>query len=133
MTTKHSSRHPAASGGKWCRPTTRLAIYLRDGLACVWCGATLEDGAVLTLDHCQPHSNGGGNEPTNLVTCCRKCNSGRGTRSLAEFARAVAEYVNHGATAEDILRHVTNCRRRKLPRAEARKLVARRQEPWRKS
>ena len=87
---------------------------------------------TLTLDHCKPHSLGGDNSPANLVTCCRKCNSSRGTRGLAAFARAVAEYVNQGATADQILRHITNCRRRRLPRAEARKLVARRQEPWRK-
>lgn len=127
MDTKHT--HPAANGGKWCRPTTRLAIYLRDGLACVWCGETLEDSGRLTLDHCRPHSKGGSNAPSNLVTACRRCNSSRGNRSLAAFARAVAGYVNHGETEGSILRHIANCRRRDLPRKQAREIIARRKAP----
>lgn len=39
-------------GGKWIRVERRLGIYLRDGLACVWCGASVEqDGVQLSLDH----------------------------------------------------------------------------------
>ena len=110
----------------WCRPSTRLAIYLRDGLACVYCGATIEVGERLTLDHIRPYSQGGSNAVSNLVTCCHRCNSSRGARTLASFARAVAEYLDHGVTAEAILAHVAACRRRTLPRDEARQLLARR-------
>ena len=113
-------------GSNWCRPATRLAIYLRDGMACVWCGHGVEDGAALSLDHVKPHSNGGTNGPANLVTSCQRCNSSRGTRSVAEFARAVAAYLNHDATADEIVKHVRNCQRRTLPRAEARTQLARR-------
>lgn len=113
-------------GMNWVRQSTRLAIYLRDGMACAYCGDAVENGAQLTLDHIKPHSKGGGNEATNLVTCCHKCNCSRGNRSLTTFARVTAEYLNHGATAAEIINHVTACRRRKLPRAEARALIARR-------
>jgi len=102
-------------GMNWCRPSTRLAIYLRDGLACVYCGATIEDGERLTLDHIRPYSQGGDNGVKNLVTCCHRCNSSRGARTL-----------DHGVTAEAILAHVAACRRRTLPRDEARQLLARR-------
>ena len=118
--------HPAANGSKWIRPTTRLALYLRDGMACCYCGATIEDGAMLTVDHVRPHSLGGSNETTNLVTACRRCNSARGNRSISDFAEAVAAYLNHGTRAADIVRHIRNVTRRKLPRAEARELIARR-------
>ena len=116
----------AWNGSKWCRPSTRLAIYLRDGLACAYCGATVEDGAQLTLDHVRPHSKGGDNSPHNLVTCCKRCNSARGNRPLRTFARAVADYLDHGVQADEIVRHIENCRRRALPRGEAREMLRRR-------
>ena len=122
MTARTASWH----GTHWCRPTTRLAIYLRDGMACAYCGATVEDGTLLTLDHLMPDSRGGSNAPTNLVTACRRCNCARGNRTVRSFCRATAEYLNHDAKAETIERHVRNCARRQLPRDEARELVRRR-------
>lgn len=60
-------------GSYWIRPEKRLAIYARDGLACVYCGA--EDR--LSLDHIQPRELGGTHHETNLVTACISCNSAR--------------------------------------------------------
>ena len=114
------------NGQNWIRPEKRLAIYLRDGLACAYCGASVEDGAQMTLDHLRPHARGGENHETNLVTACKRCNCSRGKRSVRAFARATAEYLNHGATCEEIERHVRNCARRALPKGEAKKLIARR-------
>ncbi|MCK9570162.1 HNH endonuclease [Candidatus Pacearchaeota archaeon] len=119
-------RNDRWTGMNWVRQTTRLAIYLRDGLACIYCGATVEDGATLTLDHITPVSRGGKNHHGNLGTCCHRCNSSRGTRSIAAFSRAVAAYLDHGATAAEIVRHVRATVRRQLPREEARNLIARR-------
>lgn len=121
-------RDRKANGGqgmRWIRHEKRLAIYLRDGMACAWCGAGVEeDGVRLTLDHLRPYAKGGSHEATNLVTCCGTCNSSRGTRSVPAFARAVAQYVNHGATPEAILRHVERCRRRVLDVPAAKALIA---------
>lgn len=116
------------NGMNWIRQSTRLAIYLRDGLACAYCGHGVEDGAILTLDHITPHSKGGDNGAANLVTCCKRCNSSRGNRSLSAFARAVAEYLNHGVEADEIVQHVRNATRRSLKehREEARRLIERR-------
>ena len=114
-------------GSSWIRPEKRLAIYLRDGLACVWCGAPVEDGTAFALDHLRPRSQGGANEAANLVTACRRCNSSRGARSVSEFARAVAEYLDHGVEAETIIAHVRACRRRALPLAEAKVIISRRE------
>lgn len=113
-------------GRNWLRPEKRLAIYLRDGLACAYCGEGIEDGAELSLDHLRPHSQGGGNEAGNLVTACRRCNSARGDRLVAQFAAHVASYLNHDATAEAITAHIGRCTARVLPLAEARGLLARR-------
>jgi len=112
----------------WIRQSSRLAVYLRDGLACAYCGAAVEDGATLSLDHLVPRSRGGNHRVTNLVTCCKRCNSSRGNRSVRAFCRAVAEYLGHGIVAGEIERHVRACARRSMtaPRREARELIARR-------
>lgn len=111
-------------GSKWIARTTRLAIYLRDGLACCYCGASVEDGAQLTLDHLTPYGRGGSNKPTNLVTCCGKCNSVRQDRPWTQFAEDCAQYL--GIDKGDVVRHIGNCRRRKLDRKAAREIIARR-------
>ncbi len=57
-------------GMNWIRREKRLALHLRDGLVCVYCGAAGEDGGQLTLDHLRPVSKGGTNDASNLVTAC---------------------------------------------------------------
>jgi len=114
------------TGMNWIRQEKRLAIYLRDGLACAYCGASVEDGTQMSLDHLMPHSQGGSNHVSNLVTCYSRCNSARGDRPVEEFADATAQYLNHGVTAQDILGHIAECIRRPLPKNEAKELIARR-------
>lgn len=113
-------------GMNWIRQEKRLAIYLRDGAACVYCGDGIDDGAVLTLDHLHPHVRGGGNGATNLVTACKRCNDSRGARPLEQFVAVVAEYLDHGVMAKHILAHVEKCRNRKLDLITAKALIARR-------
>lgn len=115
-------------GMNWLRQDKRLAIFLRDGLACVWCGDSAENGAKLTADHVVPAALGGRNVETNVVTCCSRCNSSKGKRTAAAFAKSVAGYLNHGVTAKEILGHVRACVARELMpyRAEAKTLIARR-------
>lgn len=116
------------AGMNWIRQEKRLAIYLRDGLSCCYCGHSVEDGASLSLDHLHCHSKGGSNHESNLVTACGRCNTSRGTRSVRAFSRAVAEYLDHGIKATDIERHVRNCARRSLGphKTEAKQMVERR-------
>ena len=98
----------------WIRQEKRLAIYLRDGMACAYCGEGIEHGAKLTLDHITPHSQGGSNSESNLVTACHRCNSLRRDRSVDEFAASVAGYIDHGITADAILTHIAACTARDL-------------------
>lgn len=111
-------------GMNWITPKKRLAIYLRDGLACVYCSASVEQGTKLSLDHLTPSSKGGSNKETNLVTCCSRCNSSRGDRPWRKFAGTVASYVNNGSTTETITTFVTKTTRRALPLAQAAELIA---------
>jgi len=120
------ARAKRTQGMNWIRPEKRLALYLRDGLACCYCGASVEQGIRLTLDHLRPYANGGTNNATNLVTCCSTCNSSRGKRSWREFAQAAANYLDHGITGKEIVEHIEKTRRHQLGTAIARQLLARR-------
>jgi hypothetical protein len=115
-------------GMNWISKPSRLAIYLRDGMACAYCGATLEDGAQLTLDHITTREDGGSNKPANLITACHRCNSNRGNRDFTEFVQAVAAYLNHGITGDMIIFHVTHCLTRDLKpfRQMAKKIISQR-------
>ena len=111
-------------GSKWIRPEKRLAIYLRDGMCCAYCGATVESSKKpLSLDHLVPASKGGGNHEGNLITCCLKCNSRRGDMDLDKWLnqelgneqRAVAIFIQEH-TAKDL----------KPYKVEAKAIIARR-------
>lgn len=123
QTDRHEKSQGQGQGMNWIRPVKRLAIYLRDGLACAYCGEGVEAGAKLTLDHLKPHSQGGCNCESNLVTCCHKCNSSRGNRDLVEFTEKVAGYLNHGVAGEDILAHIETTRNRPLDTKAAKALM----------
>ena len=113
-------------GSKWIRRERRLAIYIRDGLACAWCGASIEEGATLSLDHIIPHTNGGSTKSDNLITSCRKCNSARGDRSVNDFAKSVAQYLDHDINEFDIIGHIWECTCRPVNIAQARQIITRR-------
>lgn len=63
----------------------RFSVFSRDGFACRYCGATSEK-AQLVLDHIEPVSKGGSDEPENLVTACEPCNSGKSNKTVASAA-----------------------------------------------
>lgn len=119
-----SARRDAWMGENWIRQEKRLALYLRDGLACVYCGARVENGVQLSLDHLRPVSKGGTNGASNLVTCCRHCNTIRGNVSLSVFLRRAFEIDATDATT--IRRRIQRNIRRRLPLDEAKKMIARR-------
>ncbi|WUH94590.1 HNH endonuclease [Streptomyces sp. NBC_00433] len=54
----------------------RYEVLRRDNHACRYCGATAPD-VKLNVDHVIPTSLGGTDKPTNLVTACADCNSGK--------------------------------------------------------
>ncbi len=105
------------SGAKWIRPSTRWAIYLRDRLACVYCGAS----CALSLDHVVPHSAGGSHAACNLVTACVPCNSARKDRPMREWIAIVSSRTSE--SIDSIARRVRAARRRKLDRVGGRALA----------
>lgn len=55
---------------------TRYEVLRRDNHTCQYCGAKAPD-VPLTVDHVTPQALGGTDDPSNLVTACRDCNSGK--------------------------------------------------------
>lgn len=108
-------------GHHWIRDDKRLAIYLRDGLACAYCRTT----AIPTgpnpacVEHVHAFERGGSNHHSNLVTACTKCNARKSDKLLRKFARIIGD--------ESIMERVAKFTSRQLRpyRIEAKKLIAR--------
>jgi 5-methylcytosine-specific restriction endonuclease McrA len=113
-------------GMNFVRKEKRIALYLRDGLACCYCGAGLEDGITLTLDHLTPRSltATADNTATNLITACEKCNKSRGNRDWREFAAKVADYLNHDTSAAQIIAHIETTVQRPVDVPAAKAILA---------
>ena len=116
---------PAGEGGSWCRPDKRLAIHLRDGLCCLYCGKGIEDGARLQLDHYIRVQDGGSNDSSNLVTACAFCNNSKSNDRIRRWYRRLRE---RGIDTNVVGRHVRrNLARNLRPyRAEAKRIIAER-------
>lgn len=87
MTRKEWNKRKGRSSS-FIRRSTRFAIYARDNFDCVYCRQVFPPYG-LTLDHVVPRSKGGMNDPSNLVTACRSCNSKRHARAWPTPHRAV--------------------------------------------
>jgi 5-methylcytosine-specific restriction endonuclease McrA len=64
----------------------RLVVLARDGYECVYCGQD-----ATTVDHIVALKNGG--DPIaleNMVACCKRCNSSKGSRSQGVFLARTA-------------------------------------------
>lgn len=57
----------------------RRSVFARDGSRCQYCGAAAE-----SIDHVLPRAKGGQHVWENVVAACRRCNTAKGDRLLAE-------------------------------------------------
>lgn len=109
----------------WIRRDKRLAIYLRDGWRCVWCGESGGDADApgMTLDHLRPRTEGGSNEADNLVTSCLACNTSRQPHggNLDAWARALDA---RGLDGAELVHAALDSTARSLDRAAGRALLA---------
>ena len=82
--------------------STRWNVFYRDGFACRYCGAQAgEEGVEIVLDHVLSVADGGDDRIDNLATACKRCNGGKGAKSLRDVP-----------TSEDVVRRVKDRRRR---------------------
>ncbi|AOQ26724.1 hypothetical protein [Vibrio phage 2E1] len=62
----------------------KLILTEDHGLICQYCGCDLPVEQS-TLDHIVATNKGGSNHISNLIYCCKPCNSSKGTKSVEEF------------------------------------------------
>lgn len=55
----------------------RMEILKRDGFKCYYCGRTPAQNVIIEVDHVVPVSEGGTDDPENLVAACEECNAGK--------------------------------------------------------
>jgi hypothetical protein len=110
----------AGQGSNWIRKDKRLAIYMRDGCACVYCGIGLEAGAELTLDHVLACELGGTNHQSNLVTACINCNSAKQDLPLADW---FATLRDRGVDTSGMGAFIRETTARKLDRKTAKRML----------
>lgn len=66
----------------------RFRIFTRDNFTCQYCGRRSPD-VVLNVDHREPVSKGGNDDPANLVTACVDCNQGKSNERITVACPAV--------------------------------------------
>jgi 5-methylcytosine-specific restriction endonuclease McrA len=62
---------------------TRMNVFYRDNYQCQYCSVRLPI-TELTFDHVVPVCEGGPTNWENVVTCCKDCNSKKGSKSIKE-------------------------------------------------
>jgi hypothetical protein len=55
----------------------RFRVFVRDEYQCQYCGASATGSQPLEIDHIIPRSQGGTDDPGNLITACHACNQGK--------------------------------------------------------
>lgn len=89
------------------RREEREALRRRFGFRCGYCSVTETDaGSELTVDHFQPRTQGGTDEPGNLVYCCHACNEFKGDWWCSESNHQILHperdtLARHFAESED--------------------------------
>jgi len=72
-----TTKEPKSSAWLHYRKRLRFNIFRRDRFRCQYCGRSVADGALLTLEHVHPKSKGGELSKDNLLTACHDCNGGK--------------------------------------------------------
>lgn len=78
---KRQHREAAAPGLTTKQRDQLRMAWRKAGRTCSYC----IDGPCETVDHVVPLVRGGTNYEGNLTPCCRKCNSGKGGRTVVEW------------------------------------------------
>ena len=73
----------------------RKSVYRRDGYRCALCDST----KGLQVHHCIKRSQGGSNQPQNLITLCWKCHAVAHGTQMPDYPDHIdAEWMNQAVT-----------------------------------
>lgn len=76
----------------------RNYILARDKHRCLRCDKRFRAKGKLSVHHLIPRSNGGSNDPSNLVTLCHKCHDYVEINRLSTKAEIIGSYETPGVT-----------------------------------
>lgn len=65
----------------------RVAVFVRDGRACRYCGDALTWNTY-RCDHVDPVASGGSDDMSNLAASCAPCNSSKAAKALEDWLAA---------------------------------------------
>ena len=83
----------------------REAVRRAYDYRCGYCGVHEEEaGSELEVDHFQPRSAGGGDEPNNLVYCCPTCNRLKGDFWPTDLLASLRRLLH--PKRDDVTRHL---------------------------
>lgn len=121
---KSNGKRLNGKGSGWIPRWRRMAIYLRDGFTCGYCGRNLAKASPreVTLDHLKPQCDGGSHHESNLITACLSCNSRR-----QNMAWNVYILFNHAEMHGFLVTRIRRNRRHVLNKDLAKDLLSRRQ------
>ena len=69
-------------------------------LKCTYCNRDTDQGGGTTWDHVVPRSKGGSNDRSNIVICCKQCNSMKAALPLVRFKIVVSAFLRMKAIPE---------------------------------
>jgi len=94
-------------------------VPVRDGFACVYCGAR---HVSLTVDHVRPRAHFPSttparevNAPANVVTACVECNQAKGPQNLHGFVATLRGRQLPARVVAAVVRRARAAARRELP------------------
>lgn len=93
----------------------RFQILERDHFMCLYCG-NRPPYVELEVDHVVSRANGGGDEPTNLITACLPCNQGKKTKSIERCEFCVRPLCGGPQNPRDDLESKCHCSCHLCPR-----------------
>lgn len=82
---------PGVTIAQWAAICSRFT--LGGEIVCAYC----RKACAVTIDHVVPIARGGKDEPSNVVPCCRFCNTSKGARLLSEWHRAPKDFAERTA------------------------------------
>ena len=74
---------------------TRAQVWAKTNGYCWYCGKLMNPWSDFTVDHMDPRKQGGGDELSNLVPCCKSCNSQKHAKTVEEFRQYLQGKAEH--------------------------------------
>lgn len=63
----------------------RISVFKKTNGFCAYCGVRFASFSEMCIDHIVPKIQLGSNAISNLMPCCRSCNSEKGTKHIEQY------------------------------------------------